>query len=201
MKILIVDDHAMIRSGLKILADATEVLEADNGASAIALLQSHRPQLVVLDLNMPGLSGLELLRQMLEVQPRARILVFSMHGEAVFAERALGLGAKGYVSKNAAPEELRIAMQRVAAGHAYVEGEIAQQLALRSRDQRQPLSERDLEILRLLGEGRSFSEIAAFLGLGYKTIANSATGLKAKLGVVRTADLIRLSIEMNAPKR
>jgi DNA-binding NarL/FixJ family response regulator len=201
MKILIVDDHAMIRSGLKILSDATEVLEADNGASAIALLQSHRPQLVVLDLNMPGLSGLELLRQMLEVQPRARILVFSMHGEAVFAERALGLGAKGYVSKNAAPEELRIAMQRVAAGHAYVEGEIAQQLALRSRDQRQPLSERDLEILRLLGEGRSFSEIAAFLGLGYKTIANSATGLKAKLGVVRTADLIRLSIEMNAPKR
>jgi DNA-binding NarL/FixJ family response regulator len=202
MRILIVDDHAMIRSGVKALCGAeAQILEADNGASALALLKSARPQLVVLDLNMPGLSGLELLRQMKDAQPSARILIFSMHGEPAYADRALGLGARGYISKNASPEELRTAMQRVAAGLTYVEGEIAQQLAARPGDQRQQLSERDLEILRLLGDGRSFSEIAAALGLGYKTVANTASLIKAKLGVTRTADLIRLSVEMAIPRQ
>jgi len=201
MKILIVDDHAMIRGGVKALCGDATVLEADTGMAALGLLQSERPQLVVLDLNMPGLSGLELLRQMLEADGAARILVFSMHGEAIYASRALSRGAKGYVSKNASPDELRTAIQRVAAGHTYVEGEIAQQLAALSGDQRQQLSERDLEILRLLGEGRSFTEIADVLGLGYKTIANTATQIKAKLGVTRTADLIRLSVEMAIPRQ
>lgn len=201
MKIMIVDDHAMIRSGLKALCADADVLEADSGAAALALLKVERPQLIVLDLNMPGVSGLALLRQMLEAQPTARILVFSMHGDPIYADRALGLGAKGYVSKNAAPEELRLAIQRVAGGLTYVEGEIAQQLAARPGEQRQPLNERDLEILRLLGDGRSFTEIAAALGLGYKTVANTATLLKTKLGVVRTADLIRLSVEMAIPRQ
>lgn len=201
MKIMIVDDHAMIRSGLKALCADADILEADSGAAALALLKVERPQLIVLDLNMPGVSGLALLRQMLEAQPTARILVFSMHGDPIYADRALGLGAKGYVSKNAAPEELRLAIQRVAGGLTYVEGEIAQQLAARPGEQRQPLNERDLEILRLLGDGRSFTEIAAALGLGYKTVANTATLLKTKLGVVRTADLIRLSVEMAIPRQ
>jgi DNA-binding NarL/FixJ family response regulator len=89
----------------------------------------------------------------------------------------------------------------VAAGLTYIEGEIAQQLAARTGDQRQQLNERDLEILRLLGEGRSFTEIAAVLGLGYKTVANTASMIKAKLGVTRTADLIRLALEMSFPKQ
>jgi len=203
MKILIIDDHAVIRAGLKQLCtglspgsgDAT-VLEADNGAAALALQKSEGPQLTVLDLNMPGLSGLELLRQLLEADPGARILVFSMHGEPVYAAKALEIGAKGYVSKNASPEELRMALGRIASGLTYVEGEIAQALAALPGEQRQQLSERDLEILRLLGEGRSFTEIAASLGLGYKTVANTTTSIKSKLGVARTADLIRLSVEM-----
>jgi DNA-binding NarL/FixJ family response regulator len=197
VKILLIDDHAMIRTGLKqlcaVLWDAT-ILEADNGTTAIALQKSERPQLTVLDLNMPGLSGLELLRQLLEVDRAARVLVFSMHGEPVYAARALEIGAKGYVSKNAAPEELRNAFTRIASGLTYVESEIAQSLA--ALPTRQQLSERDLEILRLLGEGRSFTEIATTLGLGYKTVANTATAIKSKLGVARTADLIRLSVEM-----
>jgi two-component system, NarL family, invasion response regulator UvrY len=198
MKILIVDDHAVIRAGLKQFCgdSGATVLEADNGMSALALQKSERPQLTLLDLNMPGLSGLELLRQLLAADAGARVLVFSMHGEPVYAAKALEIGAKGYVSKSASPEELRTALSRIASGLTYVESEIAQQLAVLPGEQRQQLSERDLEILRLLGEGRSFTEIAAALGLGYKTVANTATAIKSKLGVARTADLIRLSVEM-----
>jgi len=195
MKILLVDDHAMIRSGLKQLCASlwdAEVLEAGDAETALALQTAQRPQLTVLDLNMPGVSGLELLRRLLAAG--ARVMVFSMHGEPVYAARALAMGARGYLSKNAAPQEVRTALTRIAAGQSYVENEIAQRLAM--GEQRQTLSERDVEILRLLGEGRSFTEIAAALGLGYKTVANSATAIKTKLGVARTADLIRLSVEM-----
>ena len=197
MKILIVDDHAMIRTGLKQLCAAlwnASILEADNGAGALALQKRERPQVTILDLNMPGVSGLELLRQLVDADAAARVLVFSMHGEPIYAARALKIGAKGYLSKNASPEELRAALTRIAAGLTYVENEIAQNLA--ALPGRQQLSERDLEILRLLGEGRSFTQIAAALGVSYKTIANTATMIKSKLGVARTADLIRLSVEM-----
>jgi DNA-binding NarL/FixJ family response regulator len=119
-----------------------------------------------------------------------------MHSEPIYATRALAIGAKGYLSKNASPAELRTALARIAAGLTYIEGEIAQALAAQSGEPRPMLSERDLEILRMLGEGRSFAQIADNLGLGYKTIANSATQIKSKLGVARTADLIRLSVEM-----
>ncbi|HVV29024.1 MAG TPA: response regulator transcription factor [Rhizomicrobium sp.] len=197
MKVLLIDDHAMIRAGLAQLCTAlwdAQVLEADTGSAALSLQKSERPQVTVLDLNMPGLSGLELLRRLLQADGAARVLVFTMHGEPAYAARALEIGARGYLSKNASPQELRNGLTRVAAGLTYVEGEIAQSLA--AMPGRQSLSERDLEILRLLGEGRSFSEIAAAMGLGYKTVANAATLIKSKLGVARTADLIRLSVEM-----
>jgi DNA-binding NarL/FixJ family response regulator len=119
-----------------------------------------------------------------------------MHSEPVYAARALEIGAKGYLSKHASPAELRTALARIVSGLTYVESEIAQALAMQASEPRQMLNERDLEILRMLGEGRSFAQIAAALGLGYKTVANSATAIKSKLGVARTADLIRLSVEM-----
>ncbi len=199
-KILIVDDHAMIRTGLRQLCaellPGVLVLEAENAQAGLALQKRETPRLTVLDLNMPGLSGLELLRHLLEADANARVLVFSMHGEPVYASKAMEIGARGYLSKNASPEELRTALSRVFSGSTYVEAEIAQQLVALPGEQRQQLSERDLEILRLLGEGRSFTEIAQQLGLGYKTVANTATSIKSKLGVARTADLIRLSVEM-----
>ena len=199
-KILIIDDHAMIRTGLKQLcADlvpGASLLEADNGPSALSLQKNESPRLTILDLNMPGLSGLELLRRLMETDANARVLVFSMHGEPVYAARVLEIGARGYLSKNASPEELRTAISRILSGSTYVEADLAQQLVALPHEQRQNLSERDLEILRLLGEGRSFTEIAQQLGLGYKTVANAATSIKSKLGVARTADLIRLSVEM-----
>jgi DNA-binding NarL/FixJ family response regulator len=141
---------------------------------------------------------LELLRRVLTEHPPARVVVLSMHAELLYATRALRAGAAGYLSKNASPEELLEAVRRVAAGGRYIEAEIAQGLALQASESGnllERLSERDLEIMRLLGDGHGLSNIADALGVSYKTIANTCTQIKAKLGVARTADLVRLSIE------
>jgi DNA-binding NarL/FixJ family response regulator len=141
---------------------------------------------------------LELLRRVLAEHPPARVVVLSMHAEALYAARALQAGAAGYLSKNASPEELLEAMRRVAAGGRYIEAEIAQGLALHVAEtghSMQQLTARDLEIMRLLGDGKGLSDIAAALGVSYKTVANTCSQIKAKLGVARTADLVRLSID------
>jgi DNA-binding NarL/FixJ family response regulator len=196
MKILSIEDHAMIRAGLSQVAAEIggSLIEAASGEEALALQRSERPQLIVLDLNLPGISGFELLHRLLDANPRARIMIFSMQSQAAYAAGALKAGALGFVSKNASPQELRQAMEKVGAGQPYIEAEIAQLLALAG--ERQQLTERDLDILRLLGEGRSFNEIGTALGLGYKTIANATTAIKSKLGVALTSDLIRMSVEM-----
>lgn len=206
MKALIVDDHAIVRSGLKrllaTLAD-TQIVEAANGRDALVLYRDEQPDLVLLDINLPGIGGLELLRRFLQIDKAARVLMFSMHAEAVYVGRALQAGALGYVSKNAAPDEVLSAVQKVAKGSRYIENEIAQELALQTvpgADLLKQLTERDLEILRLLGEGLSLAEIAEALGVSYKTIANTSSQIKGKLGVTRTADLIRLSIEMGVSR-
>jgi DNA-binding NarL/FixJ family response regulator len=202
MKILLVDDHAIVRSGLRRLLGAlpaSEIEEAANGRDALLRYRERRPDVVILDFNLPGIGGLELLQRLMIEDPTASVLVFSMHAEAIYASRALQAGAKGYVSKNAAPDELLIAIRRVVEGGRYIESQIAQEMALQTTPEKHPLhqlTERDMEILRLLGEGRSLAEIAADLGVGYKTVANTCSQIKAKLGVARTADLIRLSIEM-----
>lgn len=200
MNVLLVDDHAIVRDGLRRLlasASAGEVLEAADGREALSLARSRAFDLIVLDLNLPELGGLELLKRLLLVQA-APVLVLSMHAEPLYVSRALEAGARGYVSKNASPDELLTAVRRVASGSTYVESELAQALAFQpepiapSLDR---LSGRDLEILRLLAAGRSLSEIADALGLGYKTVANTCTQIKAKLGVARTADLVRLALQ------
>ncbi|HWF77836.1 MAG TPA: response regulator transcription factor, partial [Caulobacteraceae bacterium] len=132
MKILIVDDHAIVRDGLaRLLAvdGEHEIRMAASGREAQAQARSFRPELTILDLNLPGLGGLELLRRLVRVGA-GRILVLSMHAEPLYARRSLEAGAHGYVSKNAAPEELLTAIRRVAGGGRYVEAEIAQELAL-----------------------------------------------------------------------
>ena len=198
MNILIVDDHALVRAGLKrLLAPLCdgEILEAADGREALARLRAGKLDLVILDLNLPGLGGLELLRRMIQVGA-GPILVLSMHAEPLYARRALEAGAAGYVSKNAAPDELLDAVRRVAAGRRYVEAEIAQALALGATPESvDALNLRELEIMRLLAGGASLAEIAAALGVGYKTIANTLSLIKSKLGVARTADLVRLAID------
>jgi two-component system, NarL family, invasion response regulator UvrY len=202
MKVLVVDDHAVVRDGLRRLLVAlpnVEIFDAATGREALTFVQRQAPDLILLDLHLPGIGGIELLRRLLAINPAARILVFSMHAESMYAARALQAGARGYVSKNASPEELQTALQRVIDGGRYVEREIAQELAVHGPVDVDPwnkLTERDLEILRLLSEGRSLAQIAAAIGVSYKTVANVCTQIKAKLGVTRTADLVRLSIEM-----
>lgn len=201
MKVLLVDDHAIVRSGLRRLLAALPgvlITEAATGREALAMARAERPALIVLDLNLPGLGGLELLRRVLAEHPEARVVVLSMHAEALYATRALEAGAAGYLSKNASPEEVLEAVRRVANGGRYIEAEIAQALALQAAEAGNTmalLTERDIEIMRLLGDGHGLSEIADALGVSYKTVANTCTQIKAKLGVARTADLIRLSID------
>jgi two-component system invasion response regulator UvrY len=204
MKLLLVDDHAILRAGLRQLlaltvplGAAATILEAGDGEQALLLARQERPDVVVLDLTLPGLGGIELLRRLLAQDAALRVLVLSMHAEPAYAARALQAGARGYVSKSAAPDEMLTALRRVAAGGRYVEAELAQALAVQgAADPLQALSERNLEMLRLLAEGRSLAEIAAALGLGYKTVANTLSQIKATLGVARTAELVRLAIAM-----
>lgn len=201
MRVLLVDDHSIVRAGLRGLlatAGTSEVHEAADGRAALALLRSVRPHLVVLDLNLPGMGGLELLRRLLIEDGGARVLVLSMHSEPLYAARAMEAGAKGYVSKNASPDELIAAVRRIAEGGHYIQNEIAQELALKAVSPGPALprlTAREVELLRFLAEGRSLTEIAEALGIGYKTAANACSAIKAKLGLTRTADLIRYAIE------
>jgi len=198
VRILVVDDHAIVRDGLaRLLAtDGDHCLShAADGREAINLARTSKPDLIILDLNLPGLGGLELLRRLVAMGA-GKVLVFSMHAEALYARRALEAGAIGYVSKNAAPEELLTAVHRVAAGKRYVEAEIAQALALgASSEAYDALSSRELEVLRLVGSGSGLDEIGVALGIERKTVANILTVVKSKLGVARTTDLVRLAIE------
>lgn len=201
-KILLVDDHAVVREGVRRLLlelPGISVLEAGNGQDALALFRKEAIDIVLLDLNLAGIGGLELLRRMRKENDKARIIVFSMHSEPLYAARALRLGARGYVSKSAASDELLTAIRRVSEGGHYIERELASQLAISmygGDDPLQQLTTREIEILRLLGEGRSMSQIAESFGVSYKTVANTCSIMKSKLGLDRTADLIRTSIEL-----
>jgi DNA-binding NarL/FixJ family response regulator len=201
MKILIVDDHAIVRAGLRRLLAAIPGLdceEAVEGREGLAKAREFRPDLVMMDLNMPGLGGIALLQRFLADMPKLRVLVLSMHSEPIYAVRALEAGAAGYASKNVEPAELLQAVQKIAGGGRYVEASLAQEIALgqtAGTSVLDTLTERDLEILRLLACGRSLREVASSLAVSYKTVANTCSAIKAKLGVTRTADLIRLAMQ------
>ena len=202
MKILIIDDHLVVREGLRRLLSSVldiSVHEATSTREALLEFRAHRPDLVLLDLNLPNSSGLELLRRLVLEDKRARILVFSMHAEPVYVVHALKAGARGYVSKSAPVDELVTAVKLVANGDRYIEREIASDIVLAryfSHDPLQRLTTREIDIMRLLGEGKDLKAISELLGVTYKTVANACTVIKGKLGVDRTADLIRLTFQM-----
>ncbi len=204
MRILLVEDHGIVRSGLREMLSATigaECSEAADADAALAAIAEKRPDLVLLDLNLPGLGGIALLPQLRAMG--LRVLVLTMITDGLYASRALEAGALGYVSKNVSSEELLAAIRAVAAGRRYIEHRLAQDLALHSvgaGGNSPRLTERDMEIMRLLAGGRSLTEIATIFGVAYKTVANTAGQLRTKLGVARTADLIRLAVEMQAER-
>lgn len=203
MKLLIVDDHAMVRDGLRRLLTAfldVAIVEASCSREAIALFRAERPDVVLLDINLPGLGGLDLLHRLLLMEPKARVLMLSMHVNPVYVARALEIGAQGYISKGAKADELIEAVRIVAAGARYIEHEIASELALSltsAADAAKDLSARELDIMRLLAQGKNLSGISQDLGISYKTVANTCTAIKQKMMVENTSELIKLAVELH----
>jgi two-component system invasion response regulator UvrY len=199
-QILVVDDHAIVRSGIRRLLagrPALELSEVASGENALEQVLGTRFDLVILDLNLPGLGGLELLRRLLKIDSRLPVLVFSLHTEAIYVTRAIQNGARGFVSKNASPEELLAAIETVLAGGTAIEHDIASEIAaheVADNAYMRALTQRDLEILRLLAQGNNLHQIAEALGIAYKTVANTLSLIKEKLGVSHTAGLIRIAI-------
>jgi DNA-binding NarL/FixJ family response regulator len=205
IRVLLADDHAVVRAGYRVLLQNTDdievVAEADSGERACRAFADLQPDVVVLDLSMPGMGGLQAIRRMVARDPKARILVFSMHEDTVFVEQALQAGAQGYITKSSAPEILVEAIRELASGKSHIDTEIVQRLAFqKARGKDSPfsnLSTREFEIFCLLAEGRNTSEIAKRLSLSYKTIANYSTQIKSKLNVSTVAELARLAIRHN----
>ncbi|HJS46011.1 MAG TPA: response regulator transcription factor [Rhizomicrobium sp.] len=199
-RLLVIDDHAIVRSGIRRLLSERpdiEVFEAASGEEAMSAVLDLAADLIVLDLNLPGLAGLELLRRLVRTVPKVPVLIFSQHAEAIYATKALEAGAQGFISKNALPEEFLEAVDAVLGGGIAVEKSIQREMAIRDLAEDaylRPLTERDIEILRLLAAGNSLSEIAAKLGIAYKTVANTLGRIKEKLGAGQTSDLVRIAI-------
>ncbi|MGU3539269.1 response regulator transcription factor [Methylobacterium sp. A54F] len=206
MRILIVDDHTVMRQGIRRLLGTlpkVEFAEAGSAREAVLAARRARPDIVVLDINLRDSSGLELLRRMRHEWPGLRVVVFSMYAEVVYAVTARRLGALGFVSKSAEAEELLEAVRRAARGEDYIDHETARAIALAPGLPEGPssLSGREVEILRLLAEGRSLAGISETLGIAYKTVANQCTRMKEKLGLDRTADLVRFALENRGENR
>lgn len=202
LRILLVDDHSVVRAGYRTLLDDIHglhiVAEADTGDAAVKLFVEHAPDVVIMDLSLPGIGGLEAIRRIIQRKHEARILVFSMHEDTVFVEQALQAGARGYITKTSAPNVLVEAVRQVAAGGMYLDPDVAQRLAFqKTRGASSPmagLSTREFEIFCLLAEGETVNEIARRLSLSAKTVANYATQIKIKLDVSSVAEIARLAI-------
>ncbi|MCH9765676.1 MAG: response regulator transcription factor [Alphaproteobacteria bacterium] len=198
MKILLVDDHAIVRDGVRRLLQTSmtaDIIEATGGQQALQIVQDSQPDLVLLDLNLDGMGGLEFIQRAMKLDSPVRIVVLSMHSEPAYVTQALKAGAVGYVSKAAPPEEVIAAAEAALAGKRYIERDLRTKLGpTNEADPLDKLTLRELEILRLLGRGESLTSIAELLGIAYKTVANTCTQMKHKLGLERTADLIRVAL-------
>ena len=199
IRVLLADDHEIVRDGLKrILAATTDVQvagEAASGDAALALAKANDYDVALLDMSMPGLSGIDLIKRIRLEKPKLRILVLSMHGEQQYAARALKAGAAGYLTKESAAEMLLGALRKVATGGVHVSEAAAAGLVSAERAPHQNLSDREFEVLRLLAGGRSPTEIAEQLHLSVKTVSTHKAHVQEKLGLGGTADLVRYALE------
>ena len=205
IRVLLVDDHAVVRAGYEMLlkntADIDVLAHAETGEQAIKKYIEDEPDVVVMDLSLPGIGGLEAIRRVVARDNKAKILVFSMHEDSIFVEQALQAGAKGYIPKSSPPEELVEGIRQVYQGDNYINSKIAEKLAIsKVRGEDTPfgnLSTREFEIFCLLAEGLNTSEISKRLSISYKTVANYSTQIKNKLEVNTVAELVRMAIRYN----
>ena len=203
IRVVLADDHTIVRTGLKEILAAIEdievVGEATNGHEVMARVRALDFDVRVLDMSMPGRSGIELIKQVRREKARLRILVLSMHSEEQYAVRALKAGASGYLTKESAADELVAAIRRIAGGGAYVSPETAERLALDlgAASEAAPhtlLSDREYQVFEMIVSGKSITEIAARLALSVKTISTHKTRIMQKMGAANQTDLIRYAI-------
>ena len=205
IKVLVSDDHALLRAGVKeILTHGFQDIvfgEAADAEQVLASLQAQEWDLVILDLNMPGRSGVEVLRELKRLQPKLPVLVLSMHAEDQYGRRLLRAGASGYLNKEVVPEELIKAVRKVLAGGRYVSSALAERLAfdLNEKDASRPahetLSQREFEVLRLIASGKTVSEIAEQIHLSVPTVSTYRARILSKMNMTTTAELMRYGLE------
>jgi DNA-binding NarL/FixJ family response regulator len=200
IRVLLVDDHSIMRDGLKRILAATSDLEvageAASGEAALALVKANDYDVAMLDMSMPGLSGIDLIKRLKLEKPKLRILVLSMHGEQQYAARALKAGAAGYLNKDSAADQLLGVLRKIAAGGVHI-GDAAAASLLQSGEKpsHEALSNREFEVLRLLVEGLGPTEIGERLHLSVKTVSTHKTRILEKLNVRSTAELVRYALE------
>ncbi|VTZ26514.1 LuxR family transcriptional regulator [Methylocella tundrae] len=205
VKILLIEDHPIVRDGcLRILARRSDfdAMEANSAAAGLAANRSFSPQVIILDLELPDTGGLEVIPELLRDNPSTRVVIFSMYEAATFVTRALDRGARGYVTKNDDPNAILHAVDKVLSGSVYLGQSVAQNLALAnfepSEDPLRVLSERERQVVNLLGEGMSLTEISASLAIGYKTAANIVSAVKQKLHIGTSPALIKFAVELRS---
>jgi DNA-binding NarL/FixJ family response regulator len=206
--IVLVDDHAVVRAGVRRLLEQEPLFEvigeADSGEKAYQIFGELKPDVMVMDLSMPGMGGLEGIRRILMRYEKAKILVLSMHEDLSFANQALKLGAKGYLTKNTLADDLVKSIETVTQGDVFLSDEIAKKMAMQSisgnQDPVHELSAREFEIFRLLAEGLDIDAIASTLNISSKTVSNYQTMIKQKLDINTPIELIRYAIKVGVIK-
>jgi two-component system invasion response regulator UvrY len=206
--IVLVDDHAVVRAGVRRLLEQEPLFEvigeAESGEKAYQILAELKPDVMVMDLSMPGMGGLESIRRILMRYEKAKILVLSMHEDLSFANQALKLGAKGYLTKNTLADDLVKSIETVTQGDVFLSDEIAKKMAMQSisgnQDPVHELSAREFEIFRLLAEGLDIEAIASTLNISSKTVSNYQTMIKQKLDINTPIELIRYAIKVGVIK-
>ncbi len=214
ISVLLVDDHAVVRAGFRMLLGTSSsieiIAEAERGEAACQLYIEKQPDVVVLDLSMPGIGGLECIRRICSRDPQAKILVFSVHDENVYVSRAIEAGAKGYITKNSAPDILVDAIKCIAAGNSYIESNLDKFQVKKTGDFPTEtdyqtiisnLSSKEFDIFCHLAKGLTTHKIAEELCLGYKTVANYSTQIKNKFKVSTVAELAHIATALGVIKR
>jgi len=202
INVMLVDDHAVVRMGFKLLleaaADVKVIAEAESGEQALKLYAEHKPDVVVMDITMPGMGGMEAIERILARDAQARILVLSAHEDSVHPKRVLNAGAVGYLTKRSAADELIKAIRTVASGKRYLEASVAQQMAIQQLSGEQNpvdvLSGREFEVFMALAQGKSTNEIAEALHLSPRTVGTHLYNIKQKLNAGNQAEIALIAM-------